>query len=164
MTSVQTYEIATEATAFNAPLRNLRLQLDGTTVVVDLIPSVVLNEPTEDYYPDIPGLDKILSNARPIIESRRFMRVHFSSVLAISVQEEFVNIAGVLKFDLGDLPKFFDGRTPYPFLHVVNSWWKSRLPDYQGRDTPDLKHFKILSMETCIDLIGYLEKTEWCNN
>jgi hypothetical protein len=156
------YEAAAEEGAFNSPLRNIRLQLDGRNAVFDLIPSVVLDKPTKILDPDFPPeLNNILSGARPVVKSKRFMRVYFECIMAVSIQEEFVDIISILDDDLDSAPRLSDRRAPYPFLKVINSNWKNCLPDYQGRDDQNMAHFKIVSMETCIDVLGYLEKIEW---
>ena len=165
MTQTETYEAAAEINAFDAPLRNIRLHLNGTALTVDLIPSVVLDEPSNIIDPKLsPEINKILAGSRPVVEANRFMRVYFDVILAIAIQEEFIKIIEILNKDLDSAPRLPDNRAPYPFLRVVNSEWKNSVPDYQGGDHLNLAHFRIVSMETCIDILGYFDKTEWLEN
>ena len=92
------------------------------------------------------------------------MRVWFESVAAIVIQEEFVELHPTLQANHDHAPRLGDGKALYPFLILANSRWKQRLPDYQGGDAPELKHFQIFSMETHIDILGCLEKIEWLQN
>lgn len=164
MIDEETYEPAIEKDAFEVALRNIRIQLDGRTLIIDLIPSVELDEYVAEVIPGgNPELNKILAGSKPIVESNRFLRAYFDGIMALFIQEEFVEILDILAFDFNKKPRFENGQA-YPFLHVVNSRWKRCLPDYQGRDDPNLKHFKIVSMETCVDLLGYFEKVEWLDS
>jgi len=159
MIKVETYEAAVEENALDSPLRNIRVHLNGTEATVDLVPSVVLDKPYKTINPDLsPDINKVLAGSRPIIEANIFMRVYFNGILAIAIQEEFIEIIKILNKDLKSAPRFSDGRAPYPFLRVVNSEWKCCLPDYQGRGDPNLTYFKIVSMETCVDILGYIKK------
>ena len=165
MIKVETYEAVVEENALDSPLRNIRVHLNGTEATVDLVPSVVLDKPSKTIDPDIPtDINKVLAGSRPIIESNSFMRVYFDGILAIAIQEEFIEIIEILNKNLKSAPRLSDGCAPYPFLRVVNSEWKYCLPDYQGRGDPNLTHFKIVSMETCVDILGCIEKTEWLDN
>jgi hypothetical protein len=165
MSNNETYRAAAEPYAFATPLRNIRLRLDATNLVADLVPSVVLDELAEVVHRDLnPELSQILAGTKPITDDSRFMRVHFDRLVAAIIQEEFIDIVEETKLDLSGAQSLPSGKSIYPFLRVENSRWKQSVPDYQGRDHPDLAHFKIVSMETCIDLIAHLDHYEWIEN
>lgn len=163
------FELAAGPDAFDAPLRNIRVRLDGTAACFDLIPSVVVDQPLRR--PDLPRefatddvIAGMLTGGRPIVEADRLMRVWFETVAAIVIQEEFVQLHPTLQVNYDHAPRVRGGKALYPFLIVANSTWKQRLPDYQGGDDPNLKHFQFVSMETHIDVLGRLEKIEWLPN
>ena len=163
------FELAAAPDAFDAPLRNIRIRLDGTAACFDLIPSVVVDRPPDET--DIPtgsAVDDViadmLTRSRPIVEADRLMRVWFDSVSAIVIQDEFVELHPTLQPNYDHAPRLRGGKALYPFLIVADSRWKQRLPDYQGGDDPDLKHFQLFSMETHVDILGRLEKVEWQPN
>jgi hypothetical protein len=163
------FELAAEPDAFDTPLRNIRVRLDGTAACFDLIPSVVLDRRSERTdFPTETASDEaiadMLAGGRPIVEASRLMRVWFESVSAVVIQEEFVELHPTLQSSYDQAPRLKGGKAVYPFLIVTNSQWKRRLPDYQGGDSATLKHFKILSMESHIDILGFLEKIEWLPN
>lgn len=164
MKDIQTYEIAAEEGAFISFPRNIRVQLDGTAATVDLIPSIVLDEPTAIVDRDIsPKINEILGSAKPIVEANRLMRVHLDFIHAFVIQEEFIQLVDIPEGDIKNIPRIDDGAT-YPFLRVANSEWKRGLEDYQGRDDPQLHHFKFLSMETHIDVLSQIWGIEWLEN
>lgn len=153
------YEIAAAPDAFRSSLINLRLNLDGTDAIVELIESHDTGETGEIPEDADPALKKILSQSTLITSSGRFTRLRFYDVQAIVIQDESRDIVDVIKSDLNLFPRLPIGVT-YPFMKVVNSRWKKILPDYQGGDDPDIQHFKIVSMKTCIDVLACLEKVE----
>lgn len=166
MGSMQTYEVAAAEHIFDTFLRNVRIQIDGTVATMDLIPSLVLDRSTDEMLQDKdPNINKLIARSKPIVEAKRFLRVHFDCIHAVVIQEEFVDSVAVVEAELDSAPRIKpDSPAPYPFLRVINSEWKRFIPDYQGGESPDLDHFKILSMETCADVLGCVENTEWLEN
>ncbi|WP_394730525.1 hypothetical protein [Altererythrobacter sp. GH1-8] len=163
------FEPAIDLHVLKAPLRNVRAHLDGTFLSVDLIPSVVLDEPVQASDPSgTPELDKIISDlekaARPIVEAKSVLRAEFESVQACVIQEEFVELFEKLIADFDAPPRILGQKGWFPFLRVLNSSWREELPDYQGGDWPELHHYKIVSMETHLDILGVLVATEWRKN
>lgn len=142
--------------------------MDGTGWTVDLVPQVVLDKPvgksaptgnpTEDQ------INKMLEGARPIVEANKCLRVQFHSVQACVVQEEFVDLFNTFSVDPPLLPKLLDAKGCFPFLLVNDSEWRATLPDFQGGDWPELKHYMLFSMETHINLLGILHSFEWIRN
>lgn len=164
---MQSYEIAAKEVAFSSFPRNIRVQLDGTSAVIDLIPSVVLEKSPDVIQQDpIPVLNEMLARSKPIVEGDFFMRVHFDWIHALVIQEEFIELVDVCDLDLKNAPRMTPGddRAIYPFLRVLNSEWKSNLADYEGGDDLQLDHFKMFSMETHIDVIGDIQNIEWLAN
>lgn len=153
------YEIAAAPDVFRSSLINIRLNLDGIDATVDLIESHDTGETGEIPEDEDPVLKEILSQSTLITSSGRFARLHFYCVQAIVIQDEFRDIVDIVKCDLNLFPRLTTGET-YPFMKVVNSRWKKILPDYQGGDNPDIQHFKIVSMATCIDVLARFEKIE----
>lgn len=156
---VEIYEPAVDLNEFQSALRTIRLVFHGDYLVADLVPSVVLEQPIE--IPD-PCLSS-LRNARPIVEAERCLRVRFSAILAVAVEEEFIEAFTELKTK-SDLPRIPDQKATFPFLKVSNSSWKAKIPDYQGGDNPDLHHYKMFSMDISVDILGFLDGTEWIDN
>ena len=149
----EAFEPAIDLHMLKAPLRNVRAHLDGNFLSVDLIPSVVLDEPVQASDPSgNPDLDKIISDlekgARPIVEAKSVLRAEFESVQACVIQEEFVELFENLISDFDAPPRILGQKGWFPFLRVLNSSWRKKLPDYQGGDWPELHHYKIVSMET----------------
>lgn len=159
-------EPAVPIDSIESPLRNVRAVMDGTNMFLDLIPSKIIDHPptlptAPLKNPDSVVLDELLRNSRPIVEGAHFLRVHFEWIQAVSIQEEFVELFEIFNTDNDKAPTLKGGRGWFPFLEVVNSKWRQKLPDYQGGDDPQLKHYKIVSMETHLDVMGVLESTEW---
>src|SRR6478735_1701681 len=130
------FELAAEPDAFDTPLRNIRVRLDGTAGCFDLIPSVVVDGkvdradfPTESAVDNV--IADMLTGSRPIVEAGRLMRVWFEWISAIVIQEEFVELHPTLQPNYDNAPRLRDGKALYPFLILANSRWKQRLPDYQ---------------------------------
>lgn len=80
---------------------------------------------------------------------------------AVVVQKEFVELFDCFQADFDAAPKVIGGEGWLPFLEVENSHWRAALPEYQRGDRDALKHYRIGSMETHLDLFGFLESTEW---
>ena len=164
------FELAAEPDAFDTPLRNVRIRLDGTAACLDLIPSVMVDRPSgRTDFPRETAADRVIADMAKhsgglIVEADRLMRVWFSPVAAIVAQEEFVDLHATLQSNYDRAPRLKGGKGIYPFLILPNSKWKQRLPDYQGGDAPSLRHFQIFSMETHVDVLGHLEKIEWLPN
>lgn len=165
MDSKEFCETITDFGIFDSPIRNIRLKLDGTYWEVELIPSVVVeNAGSENIDGYSKEISEILSDAKPILEADRALRLEFFNVVATVIQEEFVSIFaepkpyGAIKNEQGkDI-------TSLNIYRVKNSKWREKLPDHEGGDNPALEHFKLLSMECCIDILGVLEKGEWVSN
>lgn len=142
--------------------------MDGTSWTLDLIPRVVLDEPVRKAAltgnPTEDQLNSILEGARPIVEATQCLRVEFHWVQACVVQEEFVELFNTFTIDPSLLPKLRGGRGCFPFLLVNDSEWRATLPDYQGGDWPELKHYMLFSMETHVNLLGILHSFEWIRN
>ncbi len=163
----ETYEVAVDINSFQSPLRNIRVSIDGLWASFDLIPSVTSDRPSDDLTQGLnPKLNAILKDTQPIVEAKRFMRVSFNVALAVFVQDEFIETVSMLETNLDSGPRM--PQSPYkkaifPFLQITNSKWKQCVPDYQGGDAEHLKHFKMFSMETCIDVLAYTNEmnVEW---
>lgn len=142
--------------------------MDGTFWTLDLIPSVVLDKPIGKAAPTPNPVDaqfnRMLEGARPIVEADKVLRVEFNSVQACVVQEEFVDLFDALQIDLQSLPLLEHGKGCFPFVLVEGSEWRASLPDYQGGDCDELKHFMLFSMETHLSLLGIMESYEWVMN
>ncbi len=141
-------------------VRNIRVELDGCYLIVDIVPAKVIGEIPEFQDPDRvietfdDALENILKNARPIVEADECLRIVFDRVQAVLIQEECTD----LHEDMGVL------ETRYPFVEVENSIWRDRLEDFEGGDDRDLKHYSLFSMETHIDILGYLGAGRWIKN
>ena len=156
----ETYEMAGEADTFKSALINIFLKLNGTEVIVDLIESQRTDQRLGEMELGLsPELKDILSGSQRTISSGRVTRVHFNHLRAMIVQEEYVDLVENIKADFKRVPRL-SNRDTYPFIKVVNSRWRTLLPDYQRGDDPGIQHFKIISMETCIDIIARLNKIE----
>jgi len=142
----------------NVPLTNIRLHLDGTHLVVDLIPSVL----GEVHIERIDGLtsQEVLASMREYQDADHFVRVHFYPIWAIALTEESIEIFDDLEPRIADIPKLPNSGWAFPFLRVENSRWRTRIREDIREDNPDLQHFMILSMATCIDVLGHMEKFE----
>ena len=164
----QQFVPAVPQTTFESPLRNIRATMHETAWTLDLIPSVVVDKPIcaapTSSNPVDDQINKMLEGARPIVEASKLLRVQFHSVQACVVQEEFVELFDTFELDPEDLPLLQSGRWRFPFLLVENSSWRATLPDYEGGDWPDLKHYMFLSMETHLNVLGIMESFEWVRN
>ena len=154
---------------FQTPLRNIRVQLDGTAAALDLIPSLIVDRPIPpSTFSSDPTVNALINDmeagGRPIIEADRMMRVPFEGLAAMFIQEEFVELDTALYAGLESAPKIKNGKGIFPFLLVKSSEWKARLPDYDGGDDPKLQHFKMFSMTCHIDIMGRLGPVEWLSN
>lgn len=153
---------------FDGPLRNIRASMAGTTWTMELVPSVVLEQPVGRVPPSGNATDdqinRILEGSRPIVEAHTVLRLQFYSVQACVVQEEFVELFQTFRIKPDLFPVLDGGKGCFPFLLVENSHWRATLPDYEGGDWPDLKHYMMLSMETHVNLLGILDSVEWIEN
>ena len=163
----QTFKPAIVDEGLLVPLRNIRAEVDGAWVQLDLIPSVVLDDEADVLTGDSSFDEEftpILGKGRPIVEADKCLRVVFEGVAAFVVQDEFVELFEALEEQYSDLPKLPDSPGVLPFLEVENSDWRRTLPDYQGGDAAELKHFKIFSMETTVDILAQLTTHAWVEN
>ena len=153
------YTPVTQYGNFISPIRNLRIGLDGLGLIVDLIPSE--RGPTYSSEESDDTLGKILSNSVEIVESKNFLRLIFDQIERLVVHEEF---ATDIYFDdegIIDLPMLPKGNGIWPLVLVEDSPWKNMLEDYRGGDDEDMRHYRIFSMTTYIDILGFTPTASW---
>ncbi len=156
------YRRITEFGDHKAPLRNIIVKVDGTELILDLIPAITLDEPGN--YEDEPNeiLRELLLNSKPIIEGKHFLRLEFEHILAVAIHTDIdVDLFGGLQGDWHTAPKNPPTNSYYPLLELCNSSWKSQLPDYQGRDDKNIHHIRAFSMECSLDVLGFFPIGNW---
>ncbi|MEM8935139.1 MAG: hypothetical protein AAGC77_01875 [Pseudomonadota bacterium] len=145
-------------------LVNIRAFFDGTDAIVECIPAKTLEKP---FVPDTTAerksetekqIDSVLSGAFPIVESPNMLRLNFTFLRGFCAHEEFVEHPFFNDRLLGKRPDFS------PLCEVAPSPWREFLPGYDGGDNPDVKHYRMLSMEIYVDILGVLEGGEWIKN
>ena len=152
------YTPITQYGDFVSPLRNLRVELNGLGLIVDIIPS----ELGRSYvsHENSNPVEKILNNSVEIVESKRFLRLEFDQIERLVVHEEFAT--DIYFDDEGvDLPMLPESKGIWPLLLVENSPWKQILEDYRGGDDEDMQHYRIFSMITYIDILGFTPSAIW---
>lgn len=156
------YRAVKEWGEFEQALRNILLHLDGNALTLDLVPSVVSPDPVDVGDETDEALRDLKARSQLIVEGNTCLRLSFETVLAVAVREEFVDLFGDLYQGLPDAaPKLANSLAVWPLLEVMESPWKSTLPDYQGGDDDNLRHFKVLSMECLVDVLGYTPTANW---
>lgn len=139
------------------PFRNIRIVLDGTSAVLDLIPQKILERASQEELKDWSNeVQKALKGTKPIVEADSFLRVEFENVQGLIVQEEFIDKINLV----GDRDELRDGT----FATIVNSSWRASLEDFEMGDDPHLKHYRAWSYETRIDVLGILVDGKWEHN
>ncbi|MEL6857927.1 MAG: hypothetical protein AAFO74_06045 [Pseudomonadota bacterium] len=139
------------------PFRNIRVVLDGTSAVMDLIPRKILERVNQEELKDWPReVQKALKGTKPIVEADSFLQVEFENVQGLIVQEEFIDKINLV----GDRDELRDGT----FATIVNSSWRARLEDFEMGNNPHLKHYRAWSDETRIDVLGVLIEGKWMQN
>ena len=143
---------------FLSPVRNIRVFVDGLRLIVDIIPS----EKGDSFIPknDDDPVEKILNNSYEIVESGRFLRLDFDQIERLVVHEEFAT--DIYFDDEGlDYPMLPKGNGVWPLVLVEDSPWKEILEDYRGGDDDDVKHYRIFSMTTYVDILGFTPSAKW---
>ena len=154
----------TEFGECSEPIRNIIFKIDGTELVLDLIPETILDE--QSNHEDEPNLKirELLRSSKPIVEAERFLRLEFEHILAVAVDTDIdVDLFGGLLNDWASAPRMPPKNTYYPLLEICDSPWKSQLPDHRGRDDPNIYHIKAISMECSFDILGLLPVGNWSN-
>jgi hypothetical protein len=151
----------TQFGVLETPLRNIRFAVDGTALVARLIPErVTLETPKPGDFPE--ALHKYFENARLVVEGPEMLVLTFEHVVAVAVDTDVdVDLFGGLHAGWKEAPKLPDSKSYYPLLEIADSHWKSQLPDFRGRDEPWLHHFRAISAECSLDILGTFPTGAW---
>lgn len=156
MDQTESAERVREFGDLEGPFRNIRLVVDGTSAVLDLVPRKILER---TRLRDLKGLPRKIQNAlkdtkpKPIVEADTFLRIEFANVQGLIVQEEFIDKITLV----GDRDELRDGA----FAKIVNSAWRATLEKYEMGDNPHLDHYRTWSDETRVDVLGVLVGGKW---
>ncbi|MCB2096107.1 MAG: hypothetical protein KDE05_00615 [Parvularculaceae bacterium] len=165
MTGDEHCELITDFGVIGTKIRNIRLTLDGTELVAEIVPGEILER---QFRNDLKGWPKemrdALKDTKPIVEAGRALRLQFDNVAAAVAQEEFVSIVAELSTKVSAEQEIGERDPPFGIYRVKNSIWRKKLPEFEGGDNPYLEHFKLLSMECYVDILGVLVGGEWIAN
>jgi len=147
---------------FKTPLRNIRLKFDGYAATFDLIPGLVVSNNNFDPNLKNSALQDIFENSNEIIESSDYLKVEFDAVLGLALDADIdVDLYGGLHDGWATAPKFENSNAIYPFLEMLDSPWKKQLPDYKGRDNPEIKHYRLISSGGSFDVLAWEPAGKW---
>ena len=151
---------------FTKPLRNIRVHLDDTELILDLIPEMISSEVFMPPEGTSDPVKSIQVGAREILEGDSMLRLMFERIASVAISDEFCDVHPVqLETPLEHWPRIGDTKAVYPCFEVRNSRWHAGLPDYQGGGPDgDMTHYRIVSLTTQIDVIGFEPMAEWMNN
>lgn len=160
-------EPVTDFGVFEKPLRNIRANLDGEMVTLDLIPETtrLVSRASQRDMTDVE--QRIIFGdrdvAREVVESDKCLRVSFDPVWGW-VTYGSSSDGSFPKVDMSLWPRMGGTRFFYPFGRVINSSWLEDVPDYQSPAEGSFVHFRILSATTCMDIISNEPEGEWVEN
>lgn len=144
------------------PLRKIRMSFDEYAAVFDLIPERVVSNNNLDHNLKASPLKNVLKDANEIIEENVCLRVEFDTILGLAMDADIdVDLYGGLHDGWITAPKLKDSNSFYPFLEIVNSPWKKQLPDYHGRDNPEIKHYRLISAGGSFDILAWEPTGKW---
>lgn len=145
--------------------RNIRMQTDAESGIFDLVPERLLEPGSADNIEQDPTLHKIVKGARLIVEGPTMLRVRFDWLIAVAGGSDVdADIFGGLHAGWRETPKLRHKSVYYPFLEIQSSPWKAQLPEWRGRDNPDIRHFRMISGAVSFDVLGELGAGEWQDN
>lgn len=141
---------------------DLRAMFEDACLLVDCIVAKPSTQPKKrnaaplkksiDTFED--ALAYIQSTASPILPGERALRLYFTGLRGFTVHEEFI--------DHRFLPDL--SGSAGSICVVSQSPWRQSLPDFDGGDDSNVKHFRILSMTTYFDVLGVLSTGKWVEN
>lgn len=139
------------------------MKLDGTSAIFELVPELIVsNNNFDPNCEEIVPIKKLLKTASAIIESNNFLKIEFDTVLGIAVDTDIdVDLYGGLQKGWDTAPKIAGSNSYYPFLEIENSPWKKQLPNFRGRDEPDIKHYRLISWECSFDVLAWEPSGKW---
>lgn len=167
MDEEQHYKPAIEGKdAISTSLRNIKVHVNATDAAIDLIPALVLHSaPPPEHNPNLcAGLNNMLQKSKPVVEAATFLRVYFENLATILIQEERLDLIKDPGDKKRDYPLLPDGIYVYPFLKIENSTWKKQVPEWWREIISDCTHFRMISDETCVDILATLKEYEWKKN
>lgn len=149
-----------------APLRNIRASIDGKQGVFDLVPERVLEPGAVPIDEPNPIIRKLLVGARPVVEGFSALRIEFDYLYAVAVDADVDgNLFGGLRANWSDAPRFEEGKPSFfPLLEIIASPWKAQLPEWRGRDRPEVRHIRMISAECSYDILGEPSRAHWIEN
>ena len=152
--------------SFTKPLRNIRVHLDDTELILDLIPEMISSEVFTPPEGTSAPVISIQVGAREILEADSMLRLMLERIASVAISDEFCDVHPVeLETPLEHWPRIGDTKAVYPVLEVRNSKWHTGLPDYQGGGSDGgMTHYRIVSLTTQIDVNGCEPTGEWMNN
>ncbi len=146
-------------------LRNIRMSVDATQVVLELIPARILDQPGDPGDEPNEAIRRLIRGAKPIVEADEYLKLRFDHILAIAIDTDIdVDLFGGLHKDWSEAPRLYGEKSFYPLLEVKDSPWKSQLPDFRGRDDPHIRHLRAISMECSFDILGNFPEGEWISS
>ena len=149
-----------------APLRNIRAGIDGKQGVFDLVPERVLEPGAVPIDEPNPIIRKLLVGARPVVEGFSALRIVCDYLYAVAVDADVdVDLFGGLRANWSDAPRFEEGKPSFfPLLEIIASPWKAQLPEWRGRDRPEVRHIRMISAECSYDILGEPSRAHWIEN
>jgi len=155
----------TQFGTLDTPLRNVRFGVDGTSLFAELIMEQVIRKPRLVVNLEESATQNVLHSGYPVVQGNRLLRLEFENILAIAVDTDIdVDLFGGLHEAWSDAPRLQSTKAFYPFLEIVDSPWKQQLPEYRGKDDPDIRHFRIISAECSLDVLATTPSGAWQEN
>lgn len=148
------------------PLRNIRMNYDGHSAIFDLIPELIVSNNNFNPSTEVPlPLKRVLKVANEIIEANTCLRIEFDTVLGLALDTDIdVDLYGELHKGWEAAPKLKGSNSYYPFLEIQNSPWKKQLPDYRGKDNPEIKHYRLISSGGSFDILAWEPTGKWISS
>lgn len=150
-----------------SPLRNIRCHIDAHEAVFELVPEA-LRPPGPDPV-DVTGIPsplvRVISSASLVLESERMLRIEIGELRGIAVDADVdIDLFGGLTGDGSEQPRLAGSTFFYPLIEIENSPWKAQLPDWRGRDDPDIRHLRMISATCSYDVLGEVLSGNWMPN
>ena len=142
--------------------RNAQMNVDFDTIVFKLISETKLIGPSDFRHENNQTISKLLKSSQEIIESKNCLQLNFDCVKAVAFDSDLgVDMFGGVHDGWMKAPKVAGKSFIYPLLEVLNSPWKAQLPEWRGRDDPDIKHIRAVTAECSFDILAELTSGDW---
>jgi len=152
----------TEFGILETGFRNAQMNVDFDLLVLKLIPETKLIGPSDLRREQNNTILKLLKSSQEVVEAKTCLHLSFEYIKAVAFDSDLdADLFGGLKKQWMEAPKVEGRSFIYPLLEILDSPWKAQLPEWRGRDDPDIKHVRAITAECSFDILAELTSGDW---